>query len=136
MWSRARFVLCQWAFFSKIALLLDGPAGFEVHSSLLDPSTTLTCLAGARSGGHVSLLNIISELKKACNHPFLFESAEDEYRGSEEDKSAVDRLILTSGKMVLLDKLLTRLRQTGHRVLVFSQVRQPVTSFRQRYKYR
>jgi SNF2 family DNA or RNA helicase len=34
--------------------------------------------AGAR--GHVSLLNIITELKKACNHPFLFESAEDEYR--------------------------------------------------------
>jgi chromodomain-helicase-DNA-binding protein 1 len=78
--------------------------------------------AGARSGGHVSLLNIISELKKACNHPFLFESAEDEYRGSEEDKSVIDRLILTSGKMVLLDKLLRRLRDTGHRVLVFSQV--------------
>lgn len=34
--------------------------------------------AGAR--GHVSLLNILTELKKACNHPFLFESAEDEYR--------------------------------------------------------
>lgn len=36
------------------------------------------CSAGAR--GHVSLLNIITELKKTCNHPFLFESAEDEYR--------------------------------------------------------
>ncbi|KAF8073052.1 CHR5 [Scenedesmus sp. PABB004] len=77
---------------------------------------------GARSGGHVSLLNIIGELKKACNHPFLFESAEDEYRVSEEDKSAVERLTLTSGKMALLDKLLRRLRETGHRVLVFSQM--------------
>jgi hypothetical protein len=75
----------------------------------------------------VSLLNIISELKKACNHPFLFESAEDEYRGSEEDKSVIDRLILTSGKMVLLDKLLRRLRDTGHRVLVFSQVSRALT---------
>jgi len=28
----------------------------------------------------VSLLNIITELKKSCNHPFLFESAEEEYR--------------------------------------------------------
>lgn len=37
----------------------------------------------------MSLLNIIGELKKCCNHPFLFESAEDNYRGSEEDKSAV-----------------------------------------------
>lgn len=31
---------------------------------------------GAKGGGQVSLLNIITELKKACNHPFLFESAE------------------------------------------------------------
>jgi SNF2 family DNA or RNA helicase len=29
-----------------------------------------------KSGGQVSLLNIIGELKKVCNHPFLFESAE------------------------------------------------------------
>jgi chromodomain-helicase-DNA-binding protein 1 len=32
------------------------------------------------------------------------------------------RLVLTSGKMVLLDKLLRRLHATGHRVLVFSQM--------------
>eukprot|EP00198_Chlamydomonas_reinhardtii_P013917 XP_001703254.1 chromodomain-helicase-DNA-binding protein [Chlamydomonas reinhardtii] len=76
----------------------------------------------SRGGGHVSLLNIIGELKKCCNHPFLFESAEDNYRGSEEDKSAVDRLIVPSGKMVLLDKLLRRLKATGHRVLIFSQM--------------
>lgn len=43
----------------------------------------VTAAAGAR--GHVSLLNIITELKKTCNHPFLFESA-DEYRW---DHSAV-----------------------------------------------
>ena len=36
--------------------------------------------------------------------------------------SVVDRLILTSGKMVLLDKLLKRLKETGHRVLIFSQM--------------
>ena len=32
-------------------------------------------------------------------------------------------MTVTSGKMVLLDKLLRRLRDTGHRVLIFSQVR-------------
>ncbi len=46
-------------------------------------------LPGSRGGGQVSLLNIIGELKKCCNHPFLFESAEDNYRGTEEDSSAV-----------------------------------------------
>ncbi len=49
--------------------------------------------AGNRGGGHVSLLNIITELKKCCNHPFLFESAEEDYRGSEDDKSAVSPTI-------------------------------------------
>mmetsp|Transcript_15385 Transcript_15385/g.45299 ORF Transcript_15385/g.45299 Transcript_15385/m.45299 type:complete len:1328 (-) Transcript_15385:31-4014(-) len=73
-------------------------------------------------GGQVSLLNIIMELKKCCNHPFLFESAEENYRGTDGDRSVVDRLILTSGKLVLLDKLLRRLKQTGHRVLIFSQM--------------
>jgi chromodomain-helicase-DNA-binding protein 1 len=34
----------------------------------------------------------------------------------------VDRLVVASGKMVLLDKLLRRLKDTGHRVLIFSQV--------------
>ncbi|KIY94476.1 chromodomain-helicase-DNA-binding protein 1 [Monoraphidium neglectum] len=56
----------------------------------------------------VSLLNVLIELKKCCNHPFLFESAEENYRGDEHDKTAVDRLIVTSGKMVLLDKLMVR----------------------------
>ena len=69
----------------------------------------------------MTLLNIISDLKKCCNHPFLFESAEEEYKGHDE-VSIVDRLVRTSGKMVLLDKLLTRLKSGGHRVLLFSQV--------------
>ena len=78
-------------------------------------------LQGARGSGHVSLLNIITELKKTCNHPFLFESAEESYRGRD-DGSAIDRLVSTSGKMVILDKLLQRLKATGHRVLIFSQM--------------
>ncbi|KAL3153482.1 hypothetical protein ABBQ38_011813 [Trebouxia sp. C0009 RCD-2024] len=73
-------------------------------------------------GGQVSLLNVITELKKTCNHPFLFESAEEDYRGGEDDLNAVDRLVVTSGKMVLLDKLMKRLKESGHRVLIFSQM--------------
>ena len=73
----------------------------------------------------MSLLNVIIELKKCCNHPFLFESAEGEYGGGGgggANTNAVERLIVTSGKMVLLDKLLRRLKETGHRVLIFSQM--------------
>ena len=63
----------------------------------------------------MSLLNIITELKKCCNHPFLFSSAEADFRDSGDSAQAVDRLVVTSGKMVLLDKLMRRLKETGHR---------------------
>lgn len=71
-------------------------------------------MQGTKGGGQISLLNIITELKKCCNHPFLFESAESDFRGSDDSK-AVDRLVVSAGKMVLLDKLLRRLKETGHR---------------------
>jgi len=72
----------------------------------------------------VSLLNIVVELKKCCNHPFLFESADHGYGGdtSTSDSGKVERIVLSSGKLVILDKLLIRLRETNHRVLIFSQV--------------
>ena len=34
----------------------------------------------------------------------------------------IERLVRSSGKMVLLDKLLPKLRSQGHRVLLFSQL--------------
>ncbi|KAF9595153.1 hypothetical protein IFM89_037582 [Coptis chinensis] len=75
-------------------------------------------------GNQVSLLNIVVELKKCCNHPFLFESADHGYGGdtNTKDNSKLERIILSSGKLVILDKLLVRLRETNHRVLIFSQM--------------
>ncbi|KAG9443646.1 hypothetical protein H6P81_014986 [Aristolochia fimbriata] len=75
-------------------------------------------------GNQVSLLNIVVELKKCCNHPFLFESADHGYGGDTNiaDSSKVERIVLSSGKLVILDKLLVRLRETHHRVLIFSQM--------------
>ncbi|XP_050203614.1 protein CHROMATIN REMODELING 5 [Mercurialis annua] len=75
-------------------------------------------------GNQVSLLNIVVELKKCCNHPFLFESADHGYGGDSgiNDSSKLERIILSSGKLVILDKLLVRLHETKHRVLIFSQM--------------
>ena len=67
----------------------------------------------------MSLLNIAMELKKASNHPFLFEGAETV---SDARAETLRGLVTNSGKMILLDKLLARLKQDGHRVLVFSQM--------------
>ena len=59
------------------------------------------------------------ELKKAANHPYLFDGTETQSENTEE---ILKGLVMSSGKMVLLDKLLVRLRQDGHRVLIFSQM--------------
>ncbi|KAK7300222.1 hypothetical protein RJT34_11062 [Clitoria ternatea] len=75
-------------------------------------------------GNQVSLLNIVVELKKCCNHPFLFESADHGYGGDSGsgDNSKLERIVFSSGKLVILDKLLVRLHETKHRVLIFSQM--------------
>ncbi|KAI9022522.1 SNF2 family N-terminal domain-containing protein [Hyaloraphidium curvatum] len=67
-----------------------------------------------------SLLNIVMELKKTSDHPYLIDGADDTW-GVEKDKR-LQGLVMNSGKMVLLDKLLTRLKADGHRVLIFSQL--------------
>lgn len=59
------------------------------------------------------------ELKKAANHPFLFDGTKSRTDNNEE---ILKGLVMNSGKMVLLDKLFARLRQDGHRVLIFSQM--------------
>lgn len=64
-------------------------------------------------------MNIAMELKKAANHPYLFDGAEEH---SADRATVVNKMVTSSGKMILLDKLLMRLKQGGHRVLVFSQM--------------
>lgn len=77
----------------------------------------------------VSLLNVMAELKKALNHPYLFDGAENHVLTRQGINTAqVSRenvlkgLIMSLGKMVLLEQLLTRLKKEGHRVLIFSQL--------------
>ncbi|KAJ6625459.1 transcription regulator [Mycena sp. CBHHK59/15] len=73
----------------------------------------------ANGNNNISLLNIAMELKKAANHPYLFDGAEVR---TDNNEDTLKGLVMNSGKMVLLDKLLARLKQDGHRVLIFSQM--------------
>jgi chromodomain-helicase-DNA-binding protein 1 len=74
-------------------------------------------------GPKQSLLNIMMELKKASNHPFMFPSAEDRLvpQGTRSDEY-LRTLITSSGKLMLMDQLLAKLKRDNHRVLIFSQM--------------
>uniref|UniRef100_A0A674N9S9 SNF2 related chromatin remodeling ATPase 5 n=1 Tax=Takifugu rubripes TaxID=31033 RepID=A0A674N9S9_TAKRU len=63
------------------------------------------------------LLNILMQLRKCCNHPYLFDGAEP---GPPYTTDL--HLVVNSGKMVVLDKLLPKLKDQGSRVLIFSQM--------------
>ena len=95
---------------------------------------------GASRNAAPKLMNIQMELRKCCNHPFLLEGVETRemenchkelYESHAFDGKSADEVqadlnehgyIQTSGKMVLLDKLLPKLRKEGHKVLIFSQM--------------
>lgn len=63
------------------------------------------------------LLNIVMQLRKCCNHPYLFEGAEPG-----PPYTTDEHLVTNSAKMVMLDKLLKRMKAQGSRVLIFSQM--------------
>jgi chromodomain-helicase-DNA-binding protein 1 len=74
-------------------------------------------------GQKQSLLNIMMELKKASNHPYMFPNAEEKIlKGEERRDQMLKGLIASSGKMMLLDRLLSKLKKDNHRVLIFSQM--------------
>uniref|UniRef100_A0A671NEW4 Chromodomain helicase DNA binding protein 4a n=1 Tax=Sinocyclocheilus anshuiensis TaxID=1608454 RepID=A0A671NEW4_9TELE len=76
-----------------------------------------------RSGGNqVSLLNVVMDLKKCCNHPYLFPVAAMEAAKMPNGMYEGSTLTKASGKLLLLQKMLHKLKEGGHRVLIFSQM--------------
>lgn len=73
--------------------------------------------AGGKRESKTRLLNIVMQLRKCCNHPYLFEGAEPG-----PPYTTDEHLVHNAGKMMVLDKLLKRLRIQGSRVLIFSQM--------------
>jgi SWI/SNF-related matrix-associated actin-dependent regulator of chromatin subfamily A member 5 len=73
--------------------------------------------AGGKRESKTRLLNIVMQLRKCCNHPYLFEGAEPG-----PPYTTDEHLVTNAGKMVMLDRLLVRLKKQGSRVLIFSQM--------------
>ncbi|KAL5571832.1 hypothetical protein UlMin_021429 [Ulmus minor] len=88
----------------------------KVYMSILRKE--LPKLLAFSSGGpsYQSLQNMVIQLRKACSHPYLFPGIEPEpYEEGE-------HLVQASGKLIVLDQLLKKLKDSGHRVLLFAQM--------------
>jgi ATP-dependent helicase STH1/SNF2 len=71
--------------------------------------------------GMRGLSNMLMQLRKLCNHPFVFEEVEDVMNPT---KGTNDLLWRAAGKFELLDRILPKFHVTGHRVLMFFQMTQ------------
>nr|CAD7453329.1 unnamed protein product [Timema tahoe] len=81
-------------------------------------------------GGAKALMNTIVQLRKLCNHPFMFQTIEEKYCdhiGSTAGVVSGPDLFRASGKFELLDRILPKLKATNHRVLLFCQMTQLMT---------
>ncbi|KAK2065437.1 SNF2 family domain-containing protein [Colletotrichum caudatum] len=66
-----------------------------------------------------SLNNILMQLRKCLCHPFMYSEAVEER--SMDPVKMHQNLISASGKLILLNIMLPKLKERGHRVLIFSQ---------------
>ncbi|XP_028120798.1 probable helicase CHR10 [Camellia sinensis] len=88
----------------------------KVYMSILRKELPRLLAFSSGASNHQSLQNIVMQLRKTCSHPYLFPGIEPEpYEEGE-------HLVQASGKLIILDQLLKKLHDTGHRVLLFAQM--------------
>ncbi|XP_033829155.1 probable global transcription activator SNF2L2 isoform X2 [Periophthalmus magnuspinnatus] len=90
-------------------------------------------------GGAKTLMNTIMQLKKICNHPYMFQHIEEsfaEHLGYPNGIISGPDLYRASGKFELLDRILPKLHATGHRVLLFCQMTSLMTIMEDYFSYR
>ncbi|VDQ01355.1 unnamed protein product [Trichobilharzia regenti] len=88
----------------------------ELYTKILMKDIDLVNSVGNKVD-RVRLLNILMQLRKCCNHPYLFDGMEPG-----PPYTTDYHLVDNCGKLMLLDKLLPKLKEQGSRVLLFSQM--------------
>ncbi|MED6283658.1 Chromodomain-helicase-DNA-binding protein 1-like [Characodon lateralis] len=81
-------------------------------------------------GSKNRLLNILMNLRKCVDHPYLFDGVEPE------PFQIGEHLVEASGKLCLLDNILAFLHKGGHRVLLFSQMKRMLDILQDYMEYR
>jgi chromodomain-helicase-DNA-binding protein 7 len=60
------------------------------------------------------------QLRKCCNHPMMIREMYNELAGKSSDHDYLKVLIETSGKMILLDKMVEKFLAENKKILIFS----------------
>ncbi|XP_068582940.1 transcription activator BRG1 isoform X5 [Cebidichthys violaceus] len=90
-------------------------------------------------GGTKTLMNTIMQLRKICNHPYMFQQIEEsfsEHLGFSGGIVQGPDLYRASGKFEVLDRILPKLNATNHKVLLFCQMTTLMTIMEDYFAYR
>ena len=93
----------------------------QYYRAIYEQNRAFLFRGGSKTGPGLS--NLAMELRKCCNHPFLVKGAEQVLMEHFHKDKPIDVMVDSSGKLVLLDKLLPKLLAGNHKVLIFSQFR-------------
>ncbi|ORY25176.1 SNF2 family N-terminal domain-domain-containing protein [Naematelia encephala] len=106
---------------------------WRLYESVKTHKTLPTDVNAAKPRRQVSLQNALMQLRKICNHPFVFPEVDDDFS----DGNNIDeRIVRSAGKFELLDRILPKLFDTGHKVLIFFQMTEIMTIIADFFDYR
>ncbi|XP_013786045.1 transcription activator BRG1-like isoform X1 [Limulus polyphemus] len=90
-------------------------------------------------GGTKTLMNTIMQLRKICNHPFMFQHIEEAYAEHLGISGGIVHgpdIYRVSGKFELLDRIIPKLYAMNHRILLFCQMTTLMTIMEDYMNYR
>ncbi|TXT04831.1 hypothetical protein VHUM_04099 [Vanrija humicola] len=106
---------------------------WKLYESVKKYKTLPTDMSAGKPRRQANLQNAIMQLRKICNHPFVFREVDEDFSvGNHID----EQIVRTSGKFELLDRLLPKLFATGHKVLIFFQMTEIMSIIADYFDYR
>lgn len=93
----------------------------KLYKQLLSHNRLMVSDGKGGKTGLRGLSNMLMQLRKLCNHPFVFEEVEDQINPG---RGSNDLLWRTAGKFELLDRIMPKFQASGHRILMFFQMTQ------------
>merc|ERR1711981_581318 len=93
-------------------------------------------VSGKNKSGAKALLNTIMQLRKLCNHPFMFQHIEESYTNHTGIRDLGPDIYRSSGKFELIDRILPKMKESGHRILMFCQMTTCMTIIEDYFNYK
>nr|ODN86613.1 ATP-dependent helicase STH1/SNF2 [Cryptococcus depauperatus CBS 7841] len=97
---------------------------WKLYESVQKYKTLPTDMSVAKPQKRQNLQNALMQLRKICNHPYVFREVDEDFTvGNTTD----EQIVRVAGKFELLDRILPKLFKTGHKVLIFFQMTEIMT---------